>query len=71
MKWVTKRDHYVNEASRTKYPKAFGHSISRALNVFKYGIAFDGGNGVVCEGETVDVRNYIDTRGSKQVDIHE
>jgi len=57
MKWVTKRDHYVNEASRTKYPKAFGHSIPGTLNMFQDRIAFDGSDGVVCEGETVDVRN--------------
>ena len=71
MKGVTEGDHNMNVACRLEYSKAFGHGISRTLNVFKYGIAFDGGDGVVCEGETVDVRNYIDTRSSKQVDIQE
>jgi len=71
MKWVTKRDHYVNEASRTKYPKAFGHSLLGTLNMLKYRIAFDGSNRIVCEGETVDVRNYVDSRSGKQVDIQE
>ena len=71
MKGVTEGDHNMNEASRLEYSKAFGHSILGTLNMFKYCITFDGGNGIVCEGETVDVRNYIDTRSSKQVDIQE
>jgi len=71
MKGVTKRDHNMHVASRAKHPKAFGNGISRTLNVFKYRIAFDSGDGVVCKGETVDVRNYIDTRSGKQVDIQE
>jgi len=71
MKWVTERDHNMDEASRPEYAKAFSHSIPGTLNMFQDRIAFDGGDGVVCEGETMDGCDYIDTRSGKQVDIQE
>src|SRR2546430_16365293 len=40
----------MHVASRAKHPKAFDNGISRTLNVFKYRIAFDSGDGVVCFG---------------------